>query len=259
MTTSFDREYASAYDALYGDKDYDAECNLLEEVFRRFAGIPIRTVLDLGCGSGNHAIPLAQRGFNVAGVDRSRAMLAAAEAKAASRDLPLSLHEGDIRHLDLQRHFDAVVMMFAVLGYQTENTDVLDALATARRHLRPGGLLVFDCWNGLAVLSQRPGDRVKVVPTRDGKIIRIASAALDVEHQLCEIHYRLLRLEGDRLIGETEEEHQMRFFFPSEIELFLRMSNLRLLRVGAFPHFDLPADEAVWNVLVVATTEAGST
>jgi SAM-dependent methyltransferase len=259
MTTPFNREYANAYDALYGDKDYDAECDLLEEVFRRFAGFPIRTVLDLGCGSGSHAIRLAQRGFKVVGVDRSPAMLAAAKAKAASHDLPISLHEGDIRRLDLQQQFDAVVMMFAVLGYQTENADVLDALTTVRRHLRPHGLLIFDCWNGLAVLSQRPGDRVKVVPTGNGKIVRIASAALDVERQFCEVHYRLLRLEGDGLIGETEEKHQLRFFFPREIELFLRMSDLRLLRVGAFPDLDRPADEATWNALVVATAEAPAT
>ena len=259
MTTPFEREYAGAYDALYGDKDYDGECDLLEEVFRRFARFPIRTVLDLGCGSGSHAVRLARRGFSVTGVDRSLAMLAVAKAKAASDDLPTSWHEGDIRSLDLHREFDAVVMMFAVLGYQTEDQGVLDALATARRHLRRDGLLILDCWNGPAVLSQRPGDRVKEVPTGSGKIVRTASAALDVERHLCTVRYRLLRLEGDRVTAETEEEHRMRFFFPREIELFLRTSGLRLVRLGAFPDFDRPAGEAAWNALVVATTETGAT
>ena len=53
-------------------------------------------------------------------------------------------------------------MMFAVLGYQHTNADVLDALATARAHLDVGGLFAFDVWYGPAVLSERPSERVKV-------------------------------------------------------------------------------------------------
>ena len=64
--------------------------------------------------------------------------------------------------------FDAALMMFAVLGYQVENDDVLAALRTARRHLEPGGLFIFDVWYGPAVLHQRPSERVKIIPGRDG-------------------------------------------------------------------------------------------
>lgn len=252
----FERPYATAYDALYGDKDYGAECDMLEEVFRRFAESPIRAVLDLGCGTGNHAIRLAERGYTVTGVDMSTSMLAEAEGKARARNLPMVLHHGDIRALELGQEFDAVLMMFAVLGYQVEDTDVLGALATARRHLRPRGLLVFDCWYGPAVLTQRPGDRVKTVPTREGAIIRTASAALDTERHLCEVCYQLRELKRDRVVAETREEHRMRFFFTDELELFLRRAGLRLLRTGAFPSFDLPASESSWNTLVIATTDA---
>jgi hypothetical protein len=51
-------------------------------------------------------------------------------------------------------------MMFAVLGYQGENDDVLAALKTAHRHARPGGLFLFDVWYGPAVLHERPSQRV---------------------------------------------------------------------------------------------------
>lgn len=254
--SAFEKPYATAYDALYGDKDYGAECAMLGEIFSRFAESPVRSVLDLGCGTGTHAIRLAERGYAVTGVDMSAPMLAEAKEKARTHELPLILHHGDIRKLDLRQEFDAVLMMFAVLGYQVEDTDVLGALATAHRHLRSGGLLVFDCWYGPAVLAQQPGDRVKTVPTRDGTIIRTASAALDTERHLCDVRYHLRELKRDQVVSETHEEHRMRFFFTHELELFLKKSGFRILRIGAFPSFDHPASESSWNALVIATAEA---
>jgi len=50
--------YASSYDGLYRDKDYEAECDFLEQIFARYARAPIRTILDLGCGTGGHALAL---------------------------------------------------------------------------------------------------------------------------------------------------------------------------------------------------------
>jgi len=251
--SAFDTLYAGAYDALYGDKDYSAECDMLEKVFETFSRRDVTTVLDLGCGTGNHALRLAERGYSVTGVDSSGAMLAGAEAKAKRRSLEVEFRRGDIRSLDLGREFDAVLMMFAVLGYQVGDGDVAGALASARRHLRPDGLLVFDCWYGPAVLAQRPGDREKVVRTRQGKVVRNASGSLDVGRNVCVVRYRVQEYANDRLVGETEEEHRMRYFFAPELERFLLASGFRVLRMGAFPSYDSPPDAQTWNILVVAS------
>jgi len=76
--------YAAAYDSFYAAKDYEAECRLLERVFEKYGAKPVRRILDLGCGTGGHAIPLARRGYTVVGIDRSEAMLVAAKAKSAA-------------------------------------------------------------------------------------------------------------------------------------------------------------------------------
>src|SRR5205814_7072190 len=89
--------YASAYDALHEDKDYERECDLFERTFDELAAGGVRRVLDLGCGTGGHAIPLARRGYDVVGVDRSEAMLARAADKAARGPLAGSL---SFRHSD---------------------------------------------------------------------------------------------------------------------------------------------------------------
>jgi SAM-dependent methyltransferase len=159
--------------------------------------------------------------------------------------------QGDIRSVDLGRQFDAALMMFAVLGYQLENADVLAALKTARQHLQVGGLLIFDVWYGPAVLHQRPSQRVKIMPTQEGRILRIASGDVDVPHHTCTVRYHIWRLAGDHLLSETEEVHRMRYFFPLELQLFLECAGFTLIRLGAFPEFNTDPDETTWNVLGV--------
>lgn len=256
MTTPvFCSQYADQYDLLYSDKDYQAECDLIEGVFRRYAKGSIETILDLGCGTGSHAIPLAKRGYHVVGVDRSADMLSHARDKAGevfptrTPDIPAFV-EGDVRTIDVGQQFDAVLMMFAVLGYQLTNEDVSAALGTVRKHLKTGGLFVCDVWYGPAVLAIRPSERVKVIPTSDGKLIRAASGTLDTYRHLCEVRYHLWRLSDNRVVSETEESHQMRYFFPQELALFFSQTGLDLLEVRTFDHVERAPDETAWNVLV---------
>lgn len=242
--------YAGVYDSLYQDKDYEAECDLLETAFRRFSLEPIQRVLDLGCGTGNHTIRLAQRGYVVTGVDRSSEMLASARSKAAP-GLQVDFVEADLRSFRTDQTFDAALMMFAVLGYQVENADVLAALQTARLALKPGGLLVLDAWYGPAVLVMRPSDRIKVIPIQGGKILRVASGELDTRHQTCTVRYQLWRLEDRVLTGETHEEHTMRYFFARELEFFFQQAGFHLDSLTAFPDLDRQPDETTWNALAV--------
>lgn len=254
MTTKvFGKEYANQYDTFYHDKDYEAECDLIEEVFRRYAGKPVESILDLGCGTGNHAIPLAKRGYQITGVDRSSEMVEHAKAKlqfqtSSSRLQPQFL-EGNVCSLDLERQFDAVIMMFAVLGYQLTNDDVSDTLRAVRRHLKRRGVFIFDVWYGPAVLAIRPGDKIREIPTADGKVIRMASGELDVRHHLCEVNYRLLQIAEDRIVSNSDETHRMRYFFPMEIEQMLTCNEMKLENLTTFPDLEKPADETTWNVL----------
>ena len=98
MNQAFGSTYAHAYDLLYLDKDYTAECDFIENIFHRYGDKPISRVLDLGCGTGNHAFPLASRGYEVVGIERSESMLAQASNKLAhaSTKLKLSYRAGDI-------------------------------------------------------------------------------------------------------------------------------------------------------------------
>jgi SAM-dependent methyltransferase len=252
MSEVFGAGYAAAYDSLYEEKDYEAECDLVERVFAQFGEGEFRSILDLGCGTGNHAIPLARRGYQVLGIDRAEAMIERAREKAGPGGPAFEL--GDIRDLRLGREFDAVLVLFAVLGYQHTDEDVLAALRTARAHLRPGGLLLFDVWYGPAVLREKPEHRERTVESGTGRIVRSSDGRLDEAHHLCTVDFRVQRYEDDALVSETEESHGMRYFFAPELEAFLASAGLEFVRLGAFPDVDAEPDDTTWNVLGVSTT-----
>jgi SAM-dependent methyltransferase len=258
MSTSdvFGSVYANHYDLFYRHKDYAAECDFLETIFERFASAPIHSVLDLGCGTGDHALPLAERGYAVTGVDRSQEMLTMARSKAAesastSGDRSLVFHHADIRKLELGKTFDAVIMMFAVLGYQTANDDLAAALAAVRRHLVSGGLFVADFWYGPAVLAQRPGDRVREWSENGDRVFRLTHSELDVTQHTVYVRFRVEHLRGTQVIAEAEEEHPVRFFFPQELAYFAAQAGLEQIHLCPFLNLDGHADETSWNVSVV--------
>lgn len=246
-TATFGAAYAGAYDALYREKDYDRECDLVESLFVEYAADDVATVLDLGCGTGSHATRLASRGYLVTGVDRSREMLNRAREKSLSGDSTRWI-EGDVRNVDALGPYDAALMMFAVLGYQLTNEDVQATFANIRRHLLPGGLLIFDAWYGPGVLSDPPGAGSRMVQTERGDIERDVTSLLDVRRHLCEVRYAL-RGAGT---AATEETHVVRYFFPMEIEMYLEMAGFRTLRIAAFDDPSRDPDERTWNALVVA-------
>ncbi|MEA2203901.1 MAG: hypothetical protein QOE77_677 [Blastocatellia bacterium] len=256
MSEVFGQDYAESYDALYADKDYEGECDLIERLFKTYGaangGRPIHTILDLGCGTGGHAIRLAERGYHVVGADRSPSMLDQARHKASTRLLTVDFRSGDISDLDLHCTFDAALMMFAVLGYQLTEYHALDALRTARRHLRTGGILLFDFWYGPAVVHERPAPRTKEMPTASGKIVRSAEAELDESRQLCTVRYQVQRQEDESPSSLIKETHTMRYFFPGDLRVNLHFADFALVRMRSFPDFDREPDVNSWNVLCVA-------
>jgi SAM-dependent methyltransferase len=251
VSEPFSSLYAATYDELYREKDYDRECELLRRLFREHAESEVHSVLDLGCGTGSHAVRLADLGYDVVGVERSSEMLDVARAKKGARENP-ELLQADIRAVHLGRTVDAALLMFAVLGYLTEDADVLAALATARRHLRPGGLLVFDSWYGPAVLHERPETRFARIPLEHGELLRAVTPQLNQDRQLCRIRYELWQLEGGRVREAAEEEHEMRFFFRNELRLLLSSAGFSLVRLSAFPEIDSEPSETTWNIVAVA-------
>lgn len=253
MSQVFADVYAGAYDVLYADKDYAGECAMLERAFAAYGRSEVRSILDLGCGTGNHAILLAKSGYRVVGVDRSQAMLAVARHKAA--DTAPRFVAGDIASVTLDENFDAVVLMFNVLGYML-GEDAEAALGAASRHLKPGGLVVCDFWYGPAVEHSPAQDRHKVIGDGRHRVIRLTRTETDAARQVCDIHFQLWRLDGEHVTGETDEHHHVRYFFAAELERMFQASGLSLLHLGGFPDFTAAPDpQGSWTATAIGRRE----
>jgi len=240
--------YAEAYDALYADKDYGGEVTTIVHAFERYGTRPVKEVLDLGCGTGRHAVRLAERGYDVVGVDRSPSMLAVARAASPAN---ATFVEADMTELDLGRRFDAALILFAALGYETNVPSTISALRVARRHLSAGALLVFDIWYGPSVATRPPTLRTKTVRSGAVEWTRRARPLHDPHSQSVRIAYDLTRRDasGERRASET---HTVRYFFPAELELVLAAADFDLVCVTGYEDFGpLPRlDE--YSALIVA-------
>lgn len=250
----FNALYADQYDALYTDKNYVAECDLIEAACRRNDVRP-KSILDIGCGTGTHVIEFARRGYDCTGVDLSPAMLTIANNKAA--DLVNVDHHpqwlnADAREFEAGRSFDVAVMMFAVISYLTRNEDVIQALKNIRRHLNVGGLFICDFWYGPAVLSVKPNERVRVLDTQNGKTIRAASTTLDTYRHTADVTFKLWSIEGKKYLGETSETHTMRYFFPQEFSLLLQQAGFELIALSQFPGLYEELSIESWNAFSIA-------
>lgn len=251
MTAVFDA-YAAYYDLLYHDKDYVGEAAWIDALIRRHRP-DAHAVLDLGCGTGRHAMQLAQRGYSVTGVDLSPSMVERAKERAEVAGLGPSTPDftcGDLRTYRDSKQYDVVLALFHVMSYQVSNTDLRAAMATAAEHLAPGGLLVFDCWYGPGVLSDPPTTRVRRLHGDGVAVTRIAEPEHRTEENCVDVHYEIL-VECNGSVERIQECHSMRYLFIPEVDLLLTSAGLE--RIDATKWLDNASPDArSWNICFVA-------
>ena len=217
MSGVFEDAYAAYYDLLYADKNYAAEAAYVANCLARHGG-GVGAVLELGSGTGKHALELVRLGYEVLGIDKSDAMVRIANQRSPQPSIRRSeFTTADVRTYRSSRAFDAVVSLFHVVSYQTTREDLIATFETAANHLRRGGIFLFDCWYGPAVLSKRPSARIKRIRNEIIYVVRIAEPALDVRRNLAVIDYTLLIQSIGRELQEFHETHCLRYLFEPEV------------------------------------------
>ncbi|MCS6937133.1 MAG: class I SAM-dependent methyltransferase [Candidatus Bipolaricaulota bacterium] len=108
---------------------------------------PGAKILDLACGPGRFAIPLARRSFRVVGLDICEIYLEQARAKAKEHGLQIEFVHGDMRAIPFESEFDAVINLFTSFGYFEREEDHLQVLKEVRKSLKPGGRFLLELQN----------------------------------------------------------------------------------------------------------------
>jgi SAM-dependent methyltransferase len=146
------------------------------ELARRQAG----EVLELACGTGQLAVPIAGTGLPIVGLDLSAAMLNTARERAAAARVSVEYVLGDMRTFDLGRRFALVFIARNSLLHLCSTEDILAAFAAVRRHLAPDGMFAFDVFNPDVRLLARPASqRFPVMTVQTGSF---GTLSVDATH-----------------------------------------------------------------------------
>jgi SAM-dependent methyltransferase len=226
----YGRRFARYYDAIYhGLVDYEGDVDFLEAIFRRYRLTP-KSVLDLGCGTGNHDFPLQRRGYEVTGVDQSAEMLSFARKKAGRGKPQPRFVQAAMQSFRLGRTFDAAICMFGAFDYLVRWQDAAQCLAAVRAHLTPQGLFIFEYWQTSAV---RPGHQSWLDRKVEGhEILRLSDSSFDRRRSLLSMEFHYLVLRAREVVDRFTERHVVRTYTRREMASLLDQS--RFVRVGEF-------------------------
>ena len=235
------------YDAEFGPQEmleHDVPF-FLEHTKRR------QSVLELAAGTGRVAIPLAQAGHRIVGVDNDANMLKLAERKRQFLGIPekqLRLLRADALKLDLRETFDWVCIFFNTFLIFTTLEEQDRALQVVRKHLKPRGRFWLDIFQpNLHVLSNEVNRNLEpmsfYVPEFDRTVFKTTEIRPDPATQIQRVifHYAWFDKKG----GEHRErtEFNLTFIFPRELRLLLERNGFEIERFyGNYDGSELDAD-----------------
>lgn len=222
-------KYGEYYDLIYGMKNYDGECESLISYFKKFSKDEIKSILDVGCGTGEHSICFAEKGYDVVGIDLSDVMINQAKRKVKGRSLPVEFFVQDMRKFSLKKKFDAVICLFGTFGYCTKDNNIKAALEKVRGHLKPQGLFIFDFWPVHAYISRKHWQSVREVEKEEIYIIRLMDSTFELETNVVNLKIRCNVIRNKRLIESFQEEHKLRTFTLPEIAHILKENDFKPL------------------------------
>jgi len=222
---------AAIPDPLRRDRMLASQQFYLEEALR--SGGP---VLEVACGSGRLTLPIAQSGLSIHGIDLSASMLDLARSKAQAAGVEIPYSQADMRSFYLNRQFPAILIAGNSLLHLLTAEDLLQCLAAVRRHLAPGGRLIFDVsrWDP-ALLARDPAERYPVMRVNhpgEGDLSIDEQAGYDAATQVRRIAWFLSTPSKPdfRVI-----EYVLRVIFPDELLLLLSTAGFELeARYGEF-------------------------
>ncbi len=255
MTTDAWRGWAEWYDVFYAEAHLD-EVEFYVDLAAKAGG----PVLEMGVGTGRIAIPAAQAGAAVTGVDLHQSMLNEASRKLASAG-PLAgsveLIRADMRELDLGRRFALFIIPARTLMLVRSRRDQERILRRAAAHLAPGGRLVFNVSvPDPETLLGSSGKRVllghSVNPETGRRCILWAINRYNSRSQLNRGTQTVEEVDcGGRVVRSADLDATARFLFPAEVHVLAQSAGLRVLEV--YGGFDGSAfTEASEEMIVVA-------
>lgn len=200
---------AAFYDAIYGaiGKDYAAEAARVLELARA-TGVEPGSVLDAGCGTGRHLEAFAALGLVIRGFDLDPNLVAIARSRLPEADIDVH----DLVTADLGGTFDLVVCLFGAIAYSRVPARLDQAIATLRRHVAPGGVLLVEGF--IPFTDFVPGTlSATFIDEPELKLARMSQSAQVGHIGILDFHYMVGTRKG---IERMMERHELGLFGPAD-------------------------------------------
>ena len=211
----FDERVAARYDASEADMFDAVRVGPVVDVLMELADG--RDALEFGIGTGRIALPLAERGIRVHGIDLSKAMVEELRSKPGGDAIPVTI--GDFATTEVEGTFSLVYLVFNTIMNLTTQTEQVACFRNAARHLEPGGRFVIET----VVPELRrlpPGERVRAFEVSE---TRWGIDEYDVGAQGVVSHH------FDLVDGELRRVSiPFRYVWPSELDLMAAMARMTL-------------------------------
>ena len=217
---------AQCYDQFTEDVNYQRWADYVEKHFAR-SKLPIRTVLDLACGTGSLTLLLAQRGYEMIGADLSEEMLAQAAEKCRGigDPEPIFLHQA-MEELDLYGTIDACVCCLDSVNYVTRPRKLARAFQRVHTFLMPGGLFLFD----INTPDKLRGLDGQIFLDENEDSYCVWRADYSPRRRICTYGMDIFQLEESGLWSRWEEVHEEFAYEPAELEDLLRQAGFRQIK-----------------------------
>ncbi len=215
---------APRYYEIAFDMNRKQEVDFLVHCFRRYARRPVRSVLDIACGTGPHLVRLARRGYRMSGLDLSPDNVDFLRARAAAKGLDVRLSVGDMTRFTLPRPVDAAICMQDSQGHLLTNEALLAHFRAVARALRPGGLYIFDRY--MCSSWTDPARRWSWTRRRGRATVRATFEALVELNPVTQVFFEDMELDvvenGDHRV--YRQRHASRMVFPQELKTLVALA-----------------------------------
>lgn len=227
---------ASVYDRLNGEIDYEEWADFFEACFDRFLEKRPELVLDLACGTGRMSRTLAERGYDMIGVDGSEAMLAEAYGQGGG----ILYLQQDMRELELYGTVGAVVCCLDSINYLLEKEDVSRVFSLVHNYLDPNGLFLFDV-NTPYKFENIYGDQAYIL--EDETAFCGWQNEYDPETGICDFYLSLFEEQRDGSYLRSDEHQRERCYDRETLKRLLEQNGLELLGIYGDYDFSEPRED----------------
>jgi len=212
---------AGYYDILMKETDYNSLVDSLCKQFQAHGNV--KTVVDIGCGTGIITTELAKRGYEVIGIDLSEEMLAIAEQRSRNEGVDVLYSCQDMCYFNIGRKVDAVICILDGINYLRSKGKIISCFSSVKKHLNDDGIFIFD------INSENKFENIysnnDYIIEEDG-VLCAWSNYYDAIERKCDFQLSIFSKEKDGKYSRLEETQTEYCYSKKEIMQYLLSSGL---------------------------------